>query len=278
MNNIKNEKFDIIVIAGQSNADCNGISEDSVFETRNDIFEMIDANKYYLDFSNPDKPVLKITLPVQTKIQCLQERFGETQIVCDFSIPFVDEYVKSKYFDKSRKLLVIKSAVGGTGFCKKEWGKDCFLYKRLCDMVEKALSFNKENRLVAFLWHQGECDAFENPNVSPEVKEATYIEKFMEQINDFKSRFNYKLPIIMGEMVNEWANLDEFKKHTTAIESALRKCAETLGNSTVVSSEGLKSNNEAFGNGDNIHFCKKSLTELGKRYYKAYNDLMKDYI
>lgn len=276
MYDIRNEKLDIIVIAGQSNAEGNGLSNDNFIEIRNDVLEMIDFNDYYYDLTNPSKPFLKITLPVKCKIQPLQEKVADGKAYSNFAFTFAEEYIKSKYYDKSRKILVIKSAVGGTGFCKNEWGVNSSLYNRTLDMVNLALSYNKENKLVALLWHQGECDAFENATQPLIEKKNFYINKFMEQTLDFKKRYNVmSLPVIMGEFVNEWSDLKENKDSTKAIEEALYECANKLGNSLVVSSGSLLSNNQMFNNGDNIHFCKDSLKELGKRYYQAFDKIMK---
>jgi len=270
------EKLDIIVVAGQSNAEGNGISLDNTIDVKNDVFELIDSNVFWFDMTDPNKPVLKLTVPVQCKVQCLQESFGDKTSRSSFCMSFVDEYKKSKFYDKNRKIMVVKAAIGGTGFYKKEWGLGCVLYERLLTMVDLALSFNSENRIVALLWHQGESDAFERPNVTINDRHDFYYEKFMEQTNDFINRYSqFDFPVIMGEFCNEWSNKPENFEKTQIIESALRECAKSLKKSSVVSSEGLTSNNEELSNGDDIHFSKPACIELGKRYFKAFENLEK---
>ena len=230
--------------------------------------EMVDANKYYFDLSNPDKPILKIILPIQTKIQCLQEKFGETQVVCDFSIPFVDEYMKSKYYDKSRKILVIKAGVGGTGFCKQEWGKDCFLYKRLCDMVEKALSFNEENRLVAFLWHQGECD------VAWGKTGEWYGNEFVGFISEIRSKYGI-FPVLAGDFSKDWALDKDNVALTSTYTEMFKNLEQKIEKYGFVPSDNLESNARAIGNDDTIHFSRKGQLDFGKRYFEIYQKLYK---
>jgi len=276
MMNCKNCALDIIVVAGQSNAEGNGICTGETIETRNDVFEMIDANDYDFDFTDPNKPFLKIVLPIKEKIQIMQERFCDGVPRTSFAMSFVDEFKKSKYYDPKRKIMVIYAAVGGTGFYKKEWGIDCFLYKRLLKMTDYALSFNKDNRIVALLWHQGECDAFENKKATPQERHDFYYEKFMEQTNDYLKRYSqFSFPVIMGEFCDEWADKKENCVQTEAVEKALYDCSKALKKSAVVATKGLKSNNQEIGNGDDIHFSKKSLIEIGKRYFEAFANIEK---
>lgn len=42
-----------------------------------------------------------------------------------------------------------------------QWGLQDDLYVRMMEMVDFARSLNAENRVVGFLWHQGETDAIE---------------------------------------------------------------------------------------------------------------------
>jgi hypothetical protein len=40
-----------------------------------------------------------------------------------------------------------------------------------------------------------------------------------------------------------------------------------------VESDGLQSNDQALGTGDTIHFSRRAIYELGKRYFEAFTDI-----
>ncbi len=271
--NYKNEKLDIIVVAGQSNAEGNAISTDKVIETMPDALEMVDANNYWLDLNKQEDDKLVMTLPVQCRVQAMQESFIGENSRYGFWFKFAEQYKKT--MDEGRKLMVVLSAVGGTGFIFKQWGVGNKLYTRLTDMVDLALAFNPENRIVALLWHQGENDAVESGD-DLKADYDRYHEVFMEQMNDFRSRYSkFQFPIITGEFVNDWADKPENKAKTDNIERCIRDCVDELPMTAMVSSEGLLSNDQEIGGGDDIHFGKKSAKELGLRYFAAYEELVK---
>lgn len=273
MMDYKKSILDIIVVDGQSNAEGNGLSTDDTVEVRSDVFELIDFNNYWMEIPDPKNPILRMTLPVQCKVQCLQEAYRGPLPASHLSFGFVDEYIKAGLLKEGHKIMVVKTAVGGTGFALNQQGIHDILHPRTLDMIDLALSFNPENRIVAFLWHQGEHDAFENKDLNDEERYNFYKEKFMEKMNDIKTRYETsKFPIIAGEFCNEWSDKPENASKVKVIERCLKDCVETLGGA-MVSSEGLLSNNQEIGNGDDIHFSKKSLKELGKRYFEAYNNL-----
>lgn len=272
------DKLDIIVIAGQSNAEGNGVSTDDVIEVKNDCFELFDANNYWIDINpdDPKNPIFHMVLPVQCIVRALQERLVDGLPRYDMSLSFADEYIKHGLLEKDRKIMVIKAAVGGTGFALKQQGVNNFLYKRLTDMVDLALSFNKENRIVAFLWHQGEHDAFENAQLNEKERYDFYHKEFMAQTNDFLTRYkSFKFPVISGGFCDEWANKDENIKQTNVIEKCLQDCMNEIGFAGFVPSDGLLSNNQELHNGDDIHFSKKSLKVFGQKYFDKYFSLIK---
>ena len=181
----------------------------------------------------------------------------------DFSLTFASEYKKNGLLKDGRKLLIIRSAVGGTGFMKKQWGIRDELYLRMVDMVSYALSLNPENKIVGFLWHQGEHDAFEgNP---PD----TFEYQLKEMITDFKNRFDLReLPFVSGDFVNEWKSKNI--ESCAPIVEKIKKVTASEGG-IFVETEDLPSNNQKTGNDDDIHFCRESLHILGRRYFEAYN-------
>lgn len=269
--------FDIIIIAGQSNAEGNGIGRNLldriVFHNH---YEMIDANPYYFDESDPTDIKLVCTLPVVTKIRPLQEKLVGDIFMSDLSISFVQNYIEKGYLKKGRKILVVKAAVGGSGFSKKQQGYGNFLYERLVAMTDQALSLNKNNRLVAFLWHQGEHDAYENLGKSPTFIYEFYKEQFLKQTTAFLERYSqFDIPVITGGFCKSWRNLPENIAACEAVEKALVDAARQLGKASFVPLLDLKSNMEVIPESqDNIHFARESILEIGKRYFARWENIV----
>ena len=274
MKNINDFKFDIIILAGQSNAEGSGIRND-MSERNEKIYHLIDVNPVSVYDNSQGETVLDITLPIKTAVEIACERKWGDKYCADLSKSFAQEYIKDGRLSSDRKILVVKAAVGGTGFAKKQWGVGNPLSDRLFVMADKALSLNSANRIVAFLWHQGEHDAWENANLNAKERYDFYRKNFTEQMLLIRKRYGtFDFPIIAGEFVPTWVWGLENKEKIEAVYKATKDALTHLGNAGFVSSEGLKSNNEAIGNGDDVHFCQQSLDELGKRYYERYKTLL----
>jgi len=214
--------------------------------------------------------------PTEMIIERAHERLNEkNEKMADFAQTFANEYIKNGKLTKERKILIVKTAVGGTGFARKEWGVVSILYKRFIDMVNYALQLNEDNRIVALLWHQGEHDAFENASLEPIERFEFYRRNFTEQMLDIRKRYGEDIPVVAGEFADSWAELPENKKQCDAVERALKESCAYIGRAAVASSYGLLSNDEVFHDGDNLHFCGESVYELGKRYYTAFAETEK---
>ena len=161
--------------------------------------------------------------------------------------------------------------MGATGFAKGNWGLDGVLYKRLVRMTELALSMNPENRIKAFLWHQGEHDAIFRPDLTDEEREEIHTNDLVSMLSDFRARFG-NTPILMGGFNDEWSG--SWPK-SQVIVSAMRGAIEKLGNAALVSAEGLPTNNIELGNGDVFHFSRNSLNIFGERYFDVFKLLEK---
>lgn len=103
------EEFDIVIQAGQSNSEGCGLGEATApFIPSRDIFYLEN------DFT----------------ICEAHEYVSGNQIVGNFSLAFCTKYIESGMLRPGRKLLVIRAAVGGTGFLDKRWGMTDDLYLR----------------------------------------------------------------------------------------------------------------------------------------------------
>ena len=89
------ETFDIIIQAGQSNAEGSG------FGPAPEPW-LPDDRVYYLE---PDMTLTQAT-----------ERVSGNRIQSNFALAFARDYIRSGLLAQGRKLLILRSAVGGTGF------------------------------------------------------------------------------------------------------------------------------------------------------------------
>ena len=241
------DAFDIIIHAGQSNAmGCGRGNTDEPYVPS----ELV----WYL---NPDMTITPAA-----------EIADGNNICTNFSLPFSREYLRGGRLAEGRKLLILRTAVGGTGFLDKRWGLTDDLYLRMMDMIRVALSLNPENRLVALLWHQGETDALLGAD------QDTHYTNLSTLIYSVRDTFSVpELPFVAGDFVHHWR--DENAAICAPVLKAIRAVCADLGNGAFVETDGLKSNWQEMGDDypDSIHFSRRATYEWGKRYYEAFNQI-----
>ena len=242
LKSFSNEKFDIIVQAGQSNSEGYGIGDTETAFVPNELI-------WYLknDFT----------------IQTASEQVDGNHIVGNFSLPFASEYIKNGNLQSGRKLLIIRAAVGGTGFSDKRWGLEDDLFLNMTEMIKTALALSSANRLVAFLWHQGETDAINNATY------GTHFKNLFALINTVRNMFKCRnLPFIAADFVHCWKmqNLECCIPVIKAIESVCEKA----GNASFIETKELQANSQKVGGEDNIHFSREALYTLGEKYFDAF--------
>ncbi len=272
LTDFKKEKFDIILIAGQSNSEGFGIGEATEEYVPDDKILWLNDASHPRTVMKDGVGVLEMDYPSEISISIADEPFGETgSKVGKPALFFAKAYVENGLLAADRKLLVLNAGVGGTGFRGDQWGLGRMLYERAKVFTQTALSLNAENRLVAFLWHQGECDSFENADWGVEKRYATHKQNLGALLADFKREFSCpNLPFIAGGFCDEW-----YKKYKTPCDAVLRAVREICAeNGAFVETAGLKSNNEQTGNGDDIHFCRDASHTLGRKYFEAYKTLL----
>ena len=244
------DKFDIIIQAGQSNSEGYG------FGNVPDPYQPSDR-VWYLngDFT----------------FQIAMEKPANNALQSNFALSFVREYMNAGRLEEGRKLLILRTAVGGTGFSDNHWKETDDLYLRMMEMTRTALELNPENRLIALLWHQGETDAGNHVTYDYYRGHISYL------LGSVREEFGVpSLPFVAGDFVHDWKKKNE--EICAPIISALRDvCAGENG--AFVESAGLDSNLEdgyphPFGWTDDIHFCRRAVYELGRRYYAAYESIV----
>ena len=241
------EKFDIIILAGQSNAEGYGFGPvEKTFEPNDRIWSL-----------NGDDT---ISLAV--------EKVTGNQIQTTFGLYFAQEYFKNGHLAEGRNLLILRCAVGGTGFLDNRWKPEDDLFLHMMEMIRTALQMNPENRLVAFLWHQGETDAMNHASYEVHFKHLmTLVQLVRESFNAAE------LPFIAGDFVYHWknANIEICAPVIDAIRDVCRDC----GQGAFVETDELFSNDQDMVRpGDIIHFSRKSVYELGNRYYAKFVELI----
>jgi len=270
--NIKDYKFDIIIVAGQSNAEGNGqgFAEEAV-KNLDDCYMLYDKNPAY---TSPDIPLpnLVMTQPTETVFDQFSEFNGE------LTSSFIKEYIKNGYLKENRKILVIKTSLGGTGFFKKQWGTGCPLNDRFFRMVNEGLNANKENKIVALLWHQGEHDAYES-----QVVKYDYERIANEYYNNLKTLFTlikdtykeFDFPFICGTFCKDWATREGYLESEQAVVDATNKVLKEMNLPLAVDASDLHSNDQDIKSGDTIHFSRNAIHKLGLRYFDVYQSIIK---
>jgi hypothetical protein len=256
-------KFDVILEAGQSNADGCGLGEVTCPYVPTEDILYLNNEREIITFVGGMSICYK-SLPLKISVADYHDRYGEK--AGDFALSFAKEY-KEKYLAADRKILIIRAAIGGTGFSGCHWRENDPVYQKMLEMVEYALSLNPENKMVAFLWHQGERDAAARVSTEYYYNSLGYI------IDKVRGSYATKdLPFVMADFVNEWKSKNE--ECCAPVINAMRKLAVDKGGA-FVETDDLLSNNQKRNDGDDIHFCRESLDVLGKRYFSEYERLIK---
>ena len=252
------QKYDIILQAGQSNAAGYGHGPAAHPYVPN-------PSVVYLTQGNPQ--AAEYEPKGELEIAVAAERPDPDHpgdMLGDFSLGFAQKYVEAGLLAPDRKLLIIRAAVGATGFLKGYWRVGDPLYQRMLHMTDYALHLNPENRLAGFLWHQGEHEAaFLN---DPQ----RYHYQLLAVVENIRARYGEKLPFVCGGFCNQWAQ--ENQPACDQIMDVIRTVARETGGAYVETAD-LRSNDQKTGDGDTIHFCREDLQELGKRYFAAYQNL-----
>ena len=137
--NPSNDKFDIIIVAGQSNALGCGVGETKNSFVKNDKIFMLNED-FTADFVDDE---LKMTNTGNCYLEIADERVENGEKKASFTLSFAGKYAKN-HLIADRKLLLVQTAVGGTGFARHHWGENERLTVRMFEMVEPALKMKNK--------------------------------------------------------------------------------------------------------------------------------------
>jgi hypothetical protein len=158
------------------------------------------------------------------------------------------------------RIGLVPTAVGGSGIQSWEPGgyhEQTGLYP-WDDAVRRLGIATQAGELKAILWHQGEADSAPESASLYEARLHDLIRRFRDAAG------NDELPFIVGQLghFKEWS-------HGRRLVNAVHENVPTQFEQTkFVSSDGLNHT------GDNTHFDAPSARELGRRYAKAYADIL----
>lgn len=264
--------YDIIILGGQSNAEGTGLGPTSVpYEIDGRILLMRDGGKYGYEEQSDGRMKFFVTKPYEFATESARERNDGQNDYGNFALTFAKKYIEAGLLSEGRRLLIINGTSGGTGFAGKQWGIGNVLHERLISMIKEAKKTD-DDRFVAFLWHQGEHDAFENAEIDAEKRREIYRNDLTATVKDIRSKAGVPdLPFIAAEFVSEWK--DKNAVACDAVLNATLDVCNELGNGKLVKASDLPSNNQTIGNGDDIHFSRESLRILGGRYFDAFAEI-----
>lgn len=264
------EKYDIIVLAGQSNAEGQGqgeVTEEYVPDER--IHFMKDAfNAHFV--TTDDVSVLHYDWPAPTSVSVADERIKDNVKMGCFALQFAQKYV-AEYLEDGRKVLIVNANFGGTGFHRPEWGVGNIMHERMVAMTNEALSYNPENKVVAILWSQGEHDAFEDGDWDTERRYLTHKENLTATFADFYARTGCQdAPIIACGFTETYC--ESVPEASEAVLKAMVECIAEV-NGGFVDTKGLTSNAQVLGNDDIYHYSREALHILGGKLFDKYKEL-----
>lgn len=267
------ENYDIIILAGQSNAHGCGLGETTQPWVLDERINMLQSS-FQADIAKTEygNEYLDLKFFDDYSIESADERVEGENRFAVLALPFAREYA-DKCLKKGRKVLIVQSAIGGTGFAKHHWGENEILFNRMMEMILSALALNKENRIVAFLWHQGEHDAFENADWDNEKRNREHEKNLSHFMDCIEERFG-QIPFICAGFSKSW--VESYPQETEAVLRAIKTVCESKNFARFIEeTTDLPTNNDAIGSGDTVHFSRQGLEILAKRYFEAYQDILK---
>lgn len=265
------QSYDIIIQAGQSNADGSGHGPVAcAYEPTPDVWHLNVGKTVIWENVSPSQVIYDEKPFTLAPAGERAGSHGETY--SDFSLTFGRDFVDAGLLPSGRRLLIVRAAVGATGFARSDeesghWGIGEPVYEKMIELIDYAISLSPDNRLVGMLWHQGEHQA-------SDADQTLFIERLTALFLSVRERYGVPaLPIVAGDFSQDWKS--KHFEDADRVTRAIREVLDRIGHTAFVSSEGLMSNDRKMGNGDDIHFCREALYELGHRYFKAFASIEK---
>lgn len=225
--------YDIILVAGQSNATSRGIGSKVAHNN------LDNDHIWQLGRRSIDGAVIPAFEPMEGASFATQG--------ISFALPFARHY-RNYFLEPGRRILIIPTAYGGSSVVGSTayWGTDGLGTRDAQGRLAGALSAFPDSRLVAVLWHQGETDY--------QVMASVYADALRSTLTALRPG---AVPLVMGQLADAFVAA---YPGGDAINQVILATATKLGHAVVVSSAGLQTDQ------DNMHFTGDAQYELGRRY------------
>ena len=262
------EKADIILLAGQSNAEGYGIGDTNEPYQPDDRILMLcpDVNVGFTTDENGNE-TFGVTSPFSYSLGVAKEQEKDGNKLGCLALSFAREY-KKRALAENRSIIIVQTALGATGFEKGVWGVGKVLHNRMIEMTSYALGLNKENRLVAILWHQGEHEVVLS---TAEDLVSEHAKNLSDTLCDIRKNFG-NAPFITAGFCKDWEK--ENAQRCALLNTAVKRTvANDVCAAYVESDTTLLSNNEKTGNKDQIHFSREALYSLGEKFFEQFEKI-----
>ncbi|MCH7847582.1 MAG: sialate O-acetylesterase [Planctomycetes bacterium] len=154
--------------------------------------------------------------------------------------------------DQSITIGLIPCSVGGSAL--RQWEQGEAHYESAVSRTQLAMA---NGTLRGILWHQGESDTLTLASAQ------TYEQRLIEMIHDMRTDLGAPaIPFLIGEL-GEFLVRDPNRPYAFQINRALFNVAAVVPNTGWIDAHGLDHV------GDQVHFDRRSLNELGRRYAHA---------
>lgn len=273
--------YDIIVVAGQSNAVGKGIGDG---ENPGPTADGEDAKIFQIGRFGGNNMLL---MPASEPLQFWKNNRSEGK---GFAMPFARYY--AQYLiqaSSSRNIIIVPAAHGETsvlqwlGLMTTDGNSDQdILWHDMEQRVDAALSMptDGQNRVIAILWQQGEQDVGfaidpNDPNHAQMPDANTYHDQLTTLVQRFRGEsWGTQIPFITGEMARPWLAGTPKQPTKDAFTAAIKTVDSEQAHMHFVDSSGLGVDNDADPSLGLIHFNAQAQGILGQRYFQTYHDMM----
>lgn len=242
-------EFDIFLIVGQSNT-CSGKGLDPSLDKAHPRIKQLGRH------DGKNFQIIPAVDPLDHHYR-VPESIG-------FAMTFAREYVCDQ-LGKERNVLLIPAALNDTGFKDMRWRPGDDLYNDAVFRTNEILKRYQGSRIKGFLWHQGEKDVG-NPLYT------TQLDSMIRQLRrDIDQDNANEIPFILGGMVPNWVDARLERRDQ---ECLIRDTPQRVDRTAFVDPRYPCTIRKKRFKEDKIHYDAEGQRELGRRYYKAYRQLM----
>lgn len=238
--------FDVFLVGGQSNTQNGEVFDPVLDAATGDIFQ-------YGGIQVPgenNRVVLAYEPVASAGITGLPTKTG-------FPLTFAKLY---KADNPGKKILIVSSAQGATGFVTGQWVPGGFNYDDFFRRSNAVMAAYPGSTIKALLWHQGESDA----PFDTESEYANFVDSFFADVRSGVTGASASTPIVTGELADDFvqANPGQFGQTNDAIIDTPNR----VSNCAFVSS----TTPTILPTYDGTHFTSLAQNDFGQRYYDAY--------